>query len=337
MKYRPHQYDTSACASVGGVCPAVLNCDVRPISAHGTMRGRDCVVSLLPHVGWNPSVLPLELAPQAARVVRKAYPHAQYLATSLSSANGGPNNRVRCPNTEFANSELPGKGSNRMFANTLHFLDDQFRQLDRLHPRSLNGTGTARGSDCRLFASGGDALLTFTNHWNPRGHFIGRLAFIMRSWTGATVRDNLPRHKVAVDLLGASNVGDQRDTKMVAPRNSGVFVDGVNGSMVGEHLTSPVSQLEPGGQACGHLACTNPNPYPNSSQVGELVDVSPDVWLHLNVRAKKARGRRKPRPPGFQEMRLPAPLSFGSWLRAQAFSLLRLMSQSGGFDGLSTF
>lgn len=295
------------------------------------------MVSLLPHVGWNPSVLPLELAPQAARVVRKAYPHAQYLATSLSSANGGPNNRVRCPNTEFANSELPGKGSNRMFANTLHFLDDQFRQLDRLHPRSLNGTGAARGSDCRLFASGGDALLTFTNHWNPRGHFIGRLAFIMRSWTDATVRDNLPRHKVAVDLLGASNVGDQRDTKMVAPRNSGVFVDGVNGSMVGEHLTSPVSQLEPGGQACGHLACTNPNPYPNSSQVGELVDVSPDVWLHLNVRAKKARGRRKPRPPGFQEMRLPAPLSFGSWLRAQAFSLLRLMSQSGGFDGLSTF
>eukprot|EP00964_Phaeocystis_antarctica_P009894 scaffold5373_cov68-Phaeocystis_antarctica.AAC.10 len=169
MKYRPHQYDTSACASVGGVCPAVLNCDVRPISAHGTMRGRDCVVSLLPHVGWNPSVLPLELAPQAARVVRKAYPHAQYLATSLSSANGGPNNRVRCPNTEFANSELPGKGSNRMFANTLHFLDDQFRQLDRLHPRSLNGTGAARGSDCRLFASGGDALLTFTNHWNPPG------------------------------------------------------------------------------------------------------------------------------------------------------------------------
>jgi hypothetical protein len=169
MKYRPHQYDTFACATVGGVCPAVLNCDVRPVSAHGTMQGRDCVVSLLPHVGWNPSVLPLDLAPKAARVVRNAYPRAQYLATSLSDAKGGTNNKVKCSNTEFTTSALPKKGSNLMFANTLQFLDNEFRQLDRLHPRSLNGTGTARGSDCRLFASGGDALLTFTNHWSPRG------------------------------------------------------------------------------------------------------------------------------------------------------------------------
>lgn len=258
MKYRPHQYDTFACATVGGVCPAVLNCDVRPVSAHGTMQGRDCVVSLLPHVGWNPSVLPLDLAPKAARLVRNAYPRAQYLATSLSDAKGGTNNKVKCSNTEFTTSALPKKGSNLMFANTLQFLDNEFRQLDRLHPRSLNGTGTARGSDCRLFASGGDALLTFTNHWSPRGHFIGRLAFIMRSWANATVLDNLPRHKVAVELLGASNVGSQPDTKMVAPRNSGVFVDGVNGSMVGESLSVDVSP------------CTKPNPYPNSRWVSSL-------------------------------------------------------------------
>jgi len=254
MKYTSQQYDASACASVGGVCPAVLECHVRPVSAHATMQGRDCVVSHLPHLGWNPSVLPLELAPQAAGTVRKAYPRAHYLATSLSGTNA--NNRVRCGNREFATSNgWPAKGSNLMFANTLHFLDSKFRPLDRLHPRSLNGTGSARGSDCRLFASGGDALLTFTNHWVPMGHFIGRLAFSLRRTERpkrterpqlarrlTTVPDGLPRHKVSVELLGASNVDHQRDTKMVAPRNSGVFVDGVNGSMVGERLVVSLSQ-----------------------------------------------------------------------------------------------
>ena len=70
--------------------------------------------------------------------------------------------------------------------------------------------------------------------------------------------------------------------------------------------------------------------------MGELVDVSPDVWLHLNVPAKKAKRRRKAVPRGeFQELRLPAPFSLGSGLRAQDFSPPRPMSQSGGSRCLS--
>jgi len=65
----------------------------------------------------------------------------------------------------------------------------------------------------------------------------------------------------------------------------------------------PCPNPHPNSSQVGELVDVSPSlPYPNSSQVGELVDVSPDVWLHLSAGATGARG---------VEMLLPAPLSFG--------------------------
>lgn len=85
----------------------------------------------------------------------------------------------------------------------------------------------------------------------------------------------------------------------------------------------PCPNPHPNSSQVGELVDVSPSlPYPNSSQVGELVDVSPDVWLHLSAGATGARG---------VEMLLPAPLSFGSWLRAQSLLLFRPMSSLSPF------
>ena len=174
-KYRPSQYERSACnglGTTGNVCPEILLPCAVLNSSRSLLMSEGCSVAPLHGLGFNPSILPIDIS------MLPSLPVARPPAYLVADRYQRHNKKVACRNPNVDEMRARDPGSTRV-----SLLDQHMRVLGRSLVRSEGClSGRHRIVDGRLIAlpESRTIYLAYANYWGScdnftKGYFLSPL------------------------------------------------------------------------------------------------------------------------------------------------------------------